>query len=1127
MSLNIQELFVEYQSKPLGLDEASPRFSWLLDSHRQNVTQSACQIQVIGQDGKCQEQCVWDSGKLDTSVSTGIPYKGEPLAPCTRYQVNVTVWDNYGDIASSSTFFETGLMDETGAAFGDAQWIGAPRYTVCAENRGVFILETMLAIPEGKGRAGIVFGANDFRLLDHTKNELGLEGENYIRFEINLSDKTPKLDIYRVGYAPGDKSDVPFASVDLVNFEGETKTPVITPENAKNFHSLRIEVDGNNSFTYVDDVLVDACLAPLPMGGTKLAGRTLNPRGNNDVLTYPRLNEIGFFAGNGCEAQFKYLKVRNMRQPSNTFIYETPEGNLYGEKSIFEGKVRTGNGVFVVKDEQITVNPSSTSIPMLRTSLTIDAKKTLKKARLYITSRGIYEGMVNGKAITERLLTPGITQYDKRMNYQTYDITSQLIPGKNGIGVTLASGWWSESQTFTVRNFNYFGDKEALLAKIVLTYEDGSTQIHVTNTSDWKYYGDGPYTYAGFFAGEHFDARKASIYEDYSKGDYDDSAWEAPVIVTPVPIDKFRTMPPGFGRSWPAVNQAWQEPDQMAVPKLIGEYDAPVYIVDKRSARSKKELEPGVYIYDLEQEMAGVPRITFHEKEGTKVIIRYAEVLYPDMPEYEGKIGTMMLENYRDATSTDIYICSGKDGEVYQPKFTFHGYRYIEISGVANPPALDEVISLQYSSIREFDGSFTSDNELLNRFVQNVSWSQKCNFINIPTDCPQRNERMGWAGDTHVFCHTALNNSHLKQFYERNLQAMSDLQTPEGQFPEIAPVGGGFGGITYECATIFMAWELYLQYGDIRTLERFYPGMKKYMDYMKDKGLPGKGDFAKVGPLGDWLAPEETDLQLLWNTFYYREADLMSKIAALLGKNEDAEEFTALAKDIKIFWNKTFVEPETKKTRNMEGELCDTQCSYVLGLKYGVMDDTEAAGEHLLRKTRALNHTVGTGFFGTGLLNQALTETGAVEDAYKLMLQTRFPSWLYPVTQGATTIWEHWDSYTEEKGFGGQNAMNSFNHYSLGSVLSWIYHVILGIQRDETVPGYGKIILKPEIGPLEFAEGSVSGPYGKISAGWKKENEKIIYTCKLPVNTAATVYLPDGTEKEIGSGKWEFTFKMN
>lgn len=1127
MSLKITRLFVEYQEHPLGLDEPSPRFSWLLTSPEQNVLQTACQIRVFTEEDSflpaaetdCGNKvCVWDSGKLDSDISTGIAYAGKPLAPCTPYRAEVTVWDNHGNSDSSVASFETGLMDETGAAFDGARWIGAPRYTVCAENRGVFILETELSIPDKKGRAGVVFGANDFRLLDRSKNELGMEGENYIRFEINLSGEIPKLDIYRAGYAPEDQPDVPFASTDLVNFEGDVKKPVITDENAGDFHRLRIEVDGNNSLTYLDDILVDAVMAPLPMGGARLAGRTLNPRGFNDVLTYPRLNEIGFFAGEGCEGHFKYLTVRNMRHPSHPFIRETPEGNLYGEKSIFDGKVSVKDGVFVVENSQVTADPSCTSIPMLRTTLTIPKEKTLKKARLYITSRGIYECMVNGSPITERLLPPGITQYDKRLNYQTYDITPFLTSGKNGLGVTLASGWWSEAQTFVVKNFNYFGDKEALLAKIVLTYEDGSTQIQVTDTVHWKYCGNGPFTYAGFFAGEHFDARKAAVYEDYSKGGFDDSGWEAPVVITPVAIDKFRTMPPGFGRSWPAVNQG--------NPKLIGEYDAPVFIVDKREARSVKELSPGVYLYDLQQEMAGVPRIAFHEKAGTKIIIRYAEVLYPDMPGYEGKAGTMMLENYRDATSTDVYICSGRDGEVYQPKFTFHGYRYIEISGVANPPAPEEVLSLQYSSVREFDGSFTSSNELLNRFFQNVSWSQKCNFINIPTDCPQRNERMGWAGDTHVFCHTALNNSNLKQFYERNLQAMADLQTPEGQFPEIAPVGGGFGGITYECASIFMAWELYQQYGDIRTLECFYPGMKKYMDYMKDRGLPGKGEFAKVGPLGDWLAPEETDLQLLWNAFYFREADLMSKIAALLGKDGDSKEFSFLAETVKAFWNKTFVDPETKKTITMEGQLCDTQCSYVLGLKYGVMEDVAAAGEHLLRKTRSLNHTVGTGFFGTGLLNQALTETGAVDDAYRLMLQTQFPSWLYPVTQGATTIWERWNSYTEENGFGGQNAMNSFNHYSLGSVLSWLYHVVLGIQRDETVPGYRQILLKPEIGPLEFAEGTVASPHGQIGAGWKKSGGKVIYTCQIPVNATAVVFLPDGTRTKIGSGQWEFEFTL-
>ena len=1110
--MEIQKIFIEYQEKPLGLDEERPRISWLLSSEQKNVLQTACQIQ-ISEKG----HIVWDSGKLETRESTGIEYAGPKLKACTRYEVIVFVWDNYGNAAEKQSWFETGFMNPSIQAWNGAKWIGAPRYTVCAQNRGVFIIETKFRMEKNAKHAGIVFGANDFRLLDRTKNEFGLEGENYIRFEINCSHKIPKLDIYRVGYAREDQAHVPFASVPLVNFEGEEKIPVITSENVEQFHTMQIEIDGNNARTYVDGVLVDAVREQM-FFGEKISGRTLNPRGNNDVLTYPRLNEIGFFAGEGDTVYFEHLTVRNLRHPSNPFTKETPMGDLYGRSSIFDGKTAIKDGCFVVEGKQITADPSDTSIPMLRTEFALADNKKLEKARLYITARGIYDVQINGEKLTERLLTPGLTQYDHRINYQTYDITDKVKCGENGIGVTLASGWWSDAQTFTVRNYNYFGDKEALLARLVLTYEDGTNDSYVTNTDTWKYFGDGPYKYAGFFAGEHYDARKAEIYEQYSKAGFDAAGWEVPVEVTPVRIPEFRALPEGFGRTWPSVNET--------EPGLIGEYDAPVYVVDHRCAKKRIENQPGIYIYDLEQEMAGVPRITFHEKAGTKILIRYAEVLYPDLPEYEGKAGTMMLENYRDATSTDLYICSGKETEIYQPKFTFHGYRYIEISGVQNPPQLEEVESLQYSSITEFDGRFECNDALLNRFAENVRWSQKCNFINIPTDCPQRNERMGWAGDTHVFCHTALQNSNLKLFYERNLQAMSDLQTPQGQYPEIAPIGGGFGGITYECATIFIAWELYQQYGDIRILKKFYSGMKKYMIYMRDKGLPGEGKMEAVGPLGDWLAPEETDLQLLWNAFYYRENFLMAQIAELLEDKESAKEYVTMARKTKEYWNQHFVDPKTKKTKNNDGTLCDTQCSYVLGLEYDVMEDRTAAVTHLIRKTRELGHTVGTGFFGTGLLNRALTKLGYTEDAYELMLQTECPSWLYPVTQGATTIWEHWDSYTQENGFGGRNSMNSFNHYSLGSVLAWIYQVILGIRRDETAYGWTHFILKPEPARLDWAKGSVASPYGIIKAEWEKREDKIKYQCTIPVNTTADLCLPNGSVQKLGSGTHQFVFSL-
>ena len=1104
--MNIKDLCVEYQKEPIGLDEKTPRFSWKLESKKQNSFQKAYQIQV-SKEG----ECCWNSGRKEDSESRGVEYDGKELEPCTRYNVEITIWGNYDEQVQACTVFETGLMDESQKAWEGARWIGAPRHNVCASALGVFVIETEFRIAKDGKRAGIVFGANDERLLEASRNELGIEGENYIRYEISIEQPIPKLEIFRVGYAVEDKPDVPFASIPIENFVGENKQPIITKENMYEFHAIKIEVDGNNALTYIDNVLVDG-MWKTEMDETKLAGRMLNPRGRNDVITYPKLNEVGFYAAEGTRAYFKCLKVKNLRTPEAVVVCETPEGNICGNKSIFESLLSKQDDCFYIEDRQVTANPSHTAIPMLRTVVRVEEEKKLVCARLYITARGIYECKVNGQMLTKRVLLPGLTQYDKRINYQTYDILPYVEKGMNGLGVILSSGWWSDSQTFCVKNYNYFGDKESVLAKVVLTYEDGIKQTVLTDTTNWKYFGDGPYRYAGFFQGEHVDANKMAIYEEYSKGDFDDSKWERPIEIKTTPIAKHYAMPKSFTRPWPAVNQS--------EPAIIGEYEAPVYIVATRQAKSRKKINETTYIYDLEQEMAGVPRITFDEKKGTKITIRYAEVLYPNLPEYKGREGTLLLENYRDAGSTDVYICSGKV-ETYQPKFTWHGYRYIEIAGVTKPPKLEAVESLQYSSITDFTGQFESSNQLLNRFVQNVYWSQKCNFINIPTDCPQRNERMGWAGDTHVFCNTALQNSDLKLFYERNLKAMSDLQTVEGRFPEIAPIGGAWGGITYECATIFIAWELYQQYGDIQTLRKFYPGIKKYMDYMATKGLPGVGEEITIGPLGDWLAVEETDNQLLWNAFYYREVVMMKKITMILDEKE-VEKYEKLSDEIKRFWNDTFVDCKMGTTKTIAGEICDTQTSYAIGLEYGLFENRALAEKNLLRKVKESDYKITTGFFGTGLINPALSKAGFTSDAYKLMLQTELPSWLYPVTQGATTIWERWNSYTHEEGFGGQNEMNSFNHYSLGSVLSWIYNTILGIKQDEKFPGYKHFILKPTVEVLEFARGQIASPYGAIKSEWASKNGEVVYSCELPVNCSATVYLGDGEKKEVGSGRHIF-----
>ncbi len=1098
--MEIKRIFTEGELCPMAVETDSPVFAWELASEKPNAFQKSYRLRV------CEEGCadaLWDSGTMLSGVSTGVPFGGKGLKPCTAYKVCLEVQDLDGAAAHGETRFETGLMDPHIAAWEGAQWIAAPRHTVAAYTKGVFKIETCLRMGEGCRRAGLVFGAGDYRLEDGHFNLYSLEGDNYIRYEIDLQDEnSPKLVIYRVGYAPGDSGDVPFAQVDL----GQDFAFL----NDGGFHKLSVEVEGNCAITYIDGILADFVLA----ADGRTVGRQLNPLGDNDVITFPRLNRIGFFAAEGGKAYFENIAVSNLRAPSAVVVDERPEGGLYGRASVFApymgGALGCEEGCFTISGGQVTADPSNTSIPMLRRVFRV--REGLKKARLYATARGIYELQLNGGVVEGSLLAPGYTQFDKRLQYQVYDVTDSLQTGENGIGAVLASGWWSDAQTFTVKNYNYFGDKEALLCKIVLEYEDGGRETVVSDPESWQYFGGGPYVYAGNFVGEQYDARLGDIYRDFTKPGFDAAGWERPVSYSPAPIPAVDV---GFARLWPAVNET--------EPEIVGGYCASVSVVAQRQAESCRKSREGSCIYDFGQEVAGVPRITFREKRGTKILIRYSEMLYPDLPKYGGKVGQLMRENYRDAESADIYICRGdEEGETYRPRFTFHGFRYLEVCGVTQPPQLQEVEALQYSSLTEYMGSFRCSHELLNRFVENVKWSQLCNFINIPTDCPQRNERMGWAGDTHLFCGTALRNTNFKEFYERNLQAFADLQEDCGRYPDIAPVGGGFGGITYQCATIFIAWELYLQYGDRRLLRRRYSGMNRFMDFLAGEGMPSLQPTEKIGPLTDWLSVEETDPALMWNAFYYRAANTMASVARVLGEAEDELRYTVLAETVRAFWNKHFADEKTGLTYCADGSLCDTQCSYAMALEYGLSRCREKMEANLARKVRANGHRIATGFFGTGLLCPALTAGGYVEDAYKMLLQTDNPSWLYSVTQGATTIWECWDAYTKENGFTGFNSRCSFNHYSFGSVLNWIYNEILGVQRLFEYPGYTRFVLKPRFDVFSFAGGSVASPYGKIESRWEKKDGKVVYTCVIPVNTCAVLVLEGRAPKELGSGEHSF-----
>ena len=382
---------------------------------------------------------------------------------------------------------------------------------------------------------------------------------------------------------------------------------------------------------------------------------------------------------------------------------------------------------------------------------------------------------------------------------------------------------------------------------------------------------------------------------------------------------------------------------------------------------------------------------------------------------------------------------------------------------------------------------------------------------------------MGWLGDTGVFCKSANLQSSVKNFYLRNLEAIADLQKEDGRLPAIAPFGGGFGGLTYESSMILIAWELYQHYGDDSAIRRYYPAMKKWMDAIARIGFPGMPQVPERAWLGDWLAPDPADRFLIFNAFHYRNACLMARFSKMLGRGEDEKYYLQTARETKDYWNRVFVDPETGKTRNADGSISDVQGSYAVGLMCDVFADTyrEKAFERLAATTKEGGFKVQTGFFGTGALNEMLSDGGYSDIAGRTMTQRECPGWLYPVTQGATTIWERWNSFTHSDGFGEHNSMNSFDHYSLGSVVSWLYEHVLGIRRDKDCPGYGHFILRPETCTFSFAEGGIETPHGRIESSWEKKGEKISYRCRIPANTTAQLIL-GGINTQLGSGTYVF-----
>lgn len=726
--------------------------------------------------------------------------------------------------------------------------------------------------------------------------------------------------------------------------------------------------------------------------------------------------------------------------------------------------------------------------------------KKVQSARAFVTARGAYEATINGTRVGDSYLNPGWTSYNKHLQYQVYDLTGQLKQGLNDISVQLGSGWF-RSRLGWQNNQNYYGTTTALLWQLEIKYTDGTSET-VVSDGNWQI-GFGNIVSSEIYDGEHQNTRLV---------------WKA--------MGQAKEIQANFDVLTAQINEPIKKQEVLSVKKVL---------------KSPK----GNTILDFGQNIVGWVKLKVKGTPGQKVVLRHVEML--------DKKGEPYFENLRSAKALATYELNGEEQEI-EPHFTFFGFRYVQVEGMEVNPADYQAIALHSNMTPT--GSFETSNPLLNQLQSNIRWGQKGNFLDVPTDCPQRDERLGWTGDAEVFSRTASFNFNVNQFFAKWLKDVKADQFPNGAVPFVIPdilnkpnagPEAQNGAAGWSDASIIIPYNIYTTYGDMQILEYQYESMKAYLNYVRSVA---KNDLWNTGfQFADWLSyrvddskgmigqkSAVTDNYLVAQCFFAYNTELMIKTARILGKTEDYKEWEKLQDRIKLQFQKEFMTANGRL-------ISDTQTAYILALQFDMIPGhlRQAALERLVTNIKSYNYHLTTGFLGTPFLNPVLTRYGRNDVAYALLLQDTYPSWLYPVkAHGATTIWERWDSMKPDSTF-QDPGMTSFNHYAYGAIGDWMYRTIGGIDTEEfDGAGYKQIVIKPELGgKLTFAKTALDSPYGKVSTDWSVNTTGFTLKVEVPVNTTATVMLPsfgsnkryqDGVEitgdrVRIGSGSYTFTIK--
>ncbi len=1052
--------------EPIGIDNAAPRFSWKMASEVIGQKQTAYQITVSDEKGTA----VWDSGKVESGDSVDIPYAGSALTSSTTYTWKVTVWDKLGlTVESPAATFETALLEKK--PFSDAKFVSYSDSSVLTNT--VYTIDFDFIMDSSN--FGICFGATDTN--------------NLIMWQLNTVT-TPGRILLRPHVKSGGNWSTPAGNIDVTAALGMTNSSELF---GKLLHE-RIEVNGKTVKTYFGKDASSLTLA-----------NTYTHSGNIP------LNKLAFrmHSNENEVARFDNLVVKDEAGEvlySNDFSDEFSGFDDSGAGEIKDGMYVAG--ITAGTDEHVMMQSSGNGyIPGYRKSFTLS--KEVKSAKLYTCGLGVYESYINGQRVGRKLaddtisyqeLKPGFTEETKRQYYSSFDVTWMLKAGsENVLSAIVTSGWWSGLVGGS------HGKNDAYLAKMIITYTDGSQEVITTGT-DWKAAPVSPLLKADIFNGETYDAR---VKNDWMLPGYNDSEWSNVVE----------------NKEFKGTIQAWRgsyitvRDDLEREVKSVTVYDGATGAkngqygkinVIRTAEKGSFTLNPGeTALIDFGQNASGWEFFTVEGKAGTIITVEHGEILNDNNGETsrgnDGPGGSIYNANYRSAAATTKYILNGEGKESYHPSFTFYGFRYIEIT-TTETVTFHAVSAQTVTSVEQDTGFMETGNEKIDQLFSNIRWGQYSNYLSVPTDCPQRDERQGWTADTQVFAEAGCYLGFSKSFLEKFLQDMRDSQRSDGSYPGTAPTGeyGGadWTGVGWADAGIIVPYILYVHYDDLEAVEESWTSMQKYMQLLQRRG--------KVGPegkWGDWLAYEANDdgiKSILCVAYYAWDALMMAEMAQALGKTSDAEKYKALYETEKEYFIEQFVSASGGLKRTEQ-----TACLYALYLDL-LPDEksVEKVKTQLVNNIKRNGNKLQTGFLGTKIILDTLTKVGETELAYTLLLQENNPSWLYSVLQGATTIWERWNSYTLNSGF-GDVSMNSFNHYAYGAVAAWMYHTMAGINADTSNPGFKHAIIAPyPDARLGSVKASYNSAYGTYTVDSQYSAEQWKYKLTIPANTSATVQLP-------------------